>query len=91
MAWYDDHKKLTQVVTYKNDKEASREAEKAAQKGWTPQGTSATDGHVNVGRTAGKILLLGLPFLVTGASRSKGKITLTYVRTPEWVAKHPTG
>ena len=88
MAWYDDNKKLTRVVTYKNDKEASKEAEKAAHKGWMPQGTSATDGHVSVGRTAGKILLLGLPFLVSGASRSRGKITMTYVRTPAWVAKH---
>jgi hypothetical protein len=88
MAWYDDNKTLTQVVTYKNQKVASREAVRTAQKGWTPQGTSATDGHVNVGRTAGKILLPGLPFLVTGASRSGGKITITYVRTLEWTASH---
>ncbi len=79
---YDDNRKLTQVVTYKNDKEASKESEKAAHKGWMPQGTSATDGHVNVGRTASKILLLGLPFLVTGASRSGGKITMTNTVSP---------
>jgi hypothetical protein len=88
MAWYDDNTKLTQVVTYKNDKDASRESEKAAQKGWTPQGTSAVGDHVNVGRTTAKILLLGLPFLVTGASRGGGKVTLTYVRTADWQAKH---
>lgn len=53
-----------------------------------PQVTSATGGHVNFGRAAGTILLLGLPFLVTGASRSGGKITMTSVRTPDWAAKH---
>lgn len=88
MAWYDDDKKLTHIVTYKNDKEASKEAEKAAKKGWVPQGTTATDGHVNVGRTMLKVVTFGVPFLVTGASRTGGKITITYVRTPEWMEKH---
>jgi hypothetical protein len=88
MAWYDDNNKLTHVSTYKNEQEASKEAERAAQKGWMPQGTTATDGHVNVGRTTLKILALGVPFLITGASRSKGQITITYVRTPEWLAAH---
>jgi hypothetical protein len=51
MAWYDDKSKLTHVDTYKSEKDASKDAEKAAKKGWMPQGTTATDGHVNVGRT----------------------------------------
>jgi len=62
--------------------------EAAAQWGWTPQGTSATAGHVNVGRTVTKFVLTGGIGLMTGASRSKDKITLTFVRTPEWVAQH---
>ena len=78
MAWYDDKKKLTHIATYKNEKEASKDANRAAKKGWMPQGTDATDSHVNVGRTTLKIAALGLPFLITGASRSKGKIIITY-------------
>jgi hypothetical protein len=88
MAWYDNARALTHVATYKDDKEASKDAERAARKGWIPQGTAATDGHVNVGRTALKIAAFGVPFLITGASRSKGKVTITYVRTAEWFAKH---
>ena len=84
MAWYDDKKRLTHVATYKNSKAAAKEADRAAKKGWMPQGSDTTDGHINVGRTTLKIAALGLPFLITGATRSKGRITLTYVRTPEW-------
>src|SRR5712692_3985530 len=90
MAWYDDESELAYVATYKNEKDASRDAQSAARKGWMPQGTAATEGHVNVGRTALKVFALGLPFLVTGASRTKGKVTLTFVRTPEWVAGRQT-
>ncbi len=79
---------LTHIATCKSDKDASKEAEKAAHRGWTPQGTTATDGHVNVGRTTLKLLALGVPFMITGASRSGGTITITYVRTPEWLEAH---
>jgi hypothetical protein len=86
VAWYDDPSRLTYVATYKNPTEASRDADRAARHGWSPQATAATEGHVNVGRTTLKVLTLGLPFLVTGASRTKGQITITFVRTPEWLA-----
>jgi hypothetical protein len=86
VAWYDDESRLTYVATFDNPKKASDEADRAARKGWMPQGTAATDGHVNVGRTTLKVLTLGVPFLITGASRSTGKITLTFVRTPEWLS-----
>ncbi len=52
MAWYDDESKLTQIVTYKNAKEASKEANSALKKGWTLQGSNAASGHANVGRSA---------------------------------------
>ncbi len=84
--WYDDENKLVHIATYDDARAASYDAERAARKGWVPQGSSATEGHVNVGRTTLKVLALGLPFLVTGASRTKGKLTITYVRTPEWLA-----
>jgi hypothetical protein len=86
VAWYEDESRLSYVATFDNSKKASDEANRAARKGWMPQGTAATDGHVNVGRTTLKVLTLGLPFLITGASRSKGKVTLTFVRTPEWLS-----
>ena len=44
MAWYDDDSKLTHVATYRNERAATWEAEKASKKGWVPSGTGATDG-----------------------------------------------
>jgi hypothetical protein len=85
MAWYDDKKKLTHVATYKNEGDATKDADKAAKKGWIPQGTTATDGHINLGRTLTYgALTLGIHTLL-GGSRTKGKITISYVRTPEWL------
>ena len=86
-AWYQDAKRLTYVPTYKKDKDAQKEMEAAAQHGWMPQGTAATEGHINFGRTLMKGALTGGIGLMTGASRSKGKITITFVRTPEWTAR----
>jgi hypothetical protein len=88
MAWYDNNSKLSHVETYKNEKDASKDAEKAAKKGWMPQGTTATDGHINVGRTVTGAVLTGGLSLLIGGSRSKGKITLSYVRTPGWLEEH---
>jgi len=85
MAWYDDESKVTYVAAFDNEKKASQEADRAARKGWLPQGTAATDGHLNVGRTALKVFVLGVPWLITGASRTKGKIVITFVRSPEWL------
>jgi hypothetical protein len=86
--WYHDPTRLTYVASYTKEKEAQKELEAAAQHGWMPQGTSATAGHGNVGRTMTKFVLTGGIGLMTGASRSKDKITITFVRTPEWVAQH---
>jgi hypothetical protein len=79
--WYEDNSKLSHIESYENEEQASIDANKAAMKGWMPQSTSATDGHVNIGRT----LARGLIF---GAHRTKGKFTITYGRTPEWMAAH---
>jgi len=86
--WYYDPTRLTYVASYTKEKEAQKEMEAAAQWGWMPQGTSTTAGHINVGRTMTKFVLTGGIGLMTGASRSKDKITLTFVRTPEWLAQH---
>lgn len=80
MAWYDDKKKTVYVATYKNEKDMRKEVEAASKKGWVPQGTAATDGHVNVGRTTLRVMTgVGLMF---GASRTKGNLTITFIRDP---------
>lgn len=85
--WYLDPTRRTYIATYTDEKTMQSEAEAAAQFGWLPQNTAGTAGHINVGRTAAKVALLGPISLVTGASRSKDKITVTFLRTPEWLAK----
>lgn len=87
--WYEDEQRLTYLATYTRDKDAQREMEAAARYGWAAQGTAATDGHINVGRTLTKTVLTGgIGIMLSGASRSKGKTTITYGRTPEWLAQH---
>ena len=83
--WYYDNSKLSYVATYKNEKDATHEANAAAKMGWMPQGVTATDGHINLGRTITGAALTGGLTLLFGGSRSKGKITITYVRTPQWL------
>jgi hypothetical protein len=54
---------------------------------WMPTAITATDGHINVGRTVtGAALTDGLSLLV-GGSRTKGKVMITYTRTPQWIAE----
>lgn len=86
--WYDDPARLTYVATYTKEKEMQREVEAAAQRGWMPQGTTGTAGHINVGRIATAAVLTGGFSLLLGASRSKDKVTITFVRTPEWLAHY---
>lgn len=86
--WYLDPVRRTYLATYTSDADAQRDLEAAAQNGWMPQDTTGTAGHINVGRTAAKVAVLGPLALVTGASRSKDKLTITFVRTPEWLAAH---
>lgn len=86
--WWHSPTLLTHVATYTKEKDMQREVEMAAQFGWMIQGQSGQGGHVNVGRTAGKLLLTGGLGLLTGVSRSKDKTTITFVRTPEWIAAH---
>jgi hypothetical protein len=65
-----------------------KEVEAAAQHGWMPQGTTGTAGHIKVGSTLAKTVLTGgIGLIVLGANRSKDKITITFVRTPEWIAQ----
>ena len=86
--WYHDLKALTHIVTYTDEKTMQREVEAAAQHGWMPQGTTAIGSHINVGRTVTAAALSGGVSLLFGASRSKKEITITFVRTSEWLAQN---
>ena len=78
LPWYLTSTKKVHVATYKNDKDAAKEAEKAAEHGWIPQTMTGTDGHINVGRTVAGAMLTGGLSLLIGGSRSKGKVTIAY-------------
>jgi hypothetical protein len=91
LPWYVDNTKLNHIITYSSTEEATRDADAASHAGWVPSGTSATDGHINVGRTATEAVLTGGLTLLLGASRTNGKITVTYVRTPQWLEEHNMG
>jgi hypothetical protein len=47
-------------------------------KGWQPENQSTLAGHINVRRTAARVMTGG--FLIGGASRSKDQLTVTWVR-----------
>ena len=79
---------MTHVAAYKNVKDANKEAVLAAKKGWMPQGSSTTDGNYNVGAGLGAAFFLGPIGLLAAANKTGGKINVTYVRTPEWLAVH---
>jgi hypothetical protein len=87
--WYEDNKKLSNVLTYDSEEQASIDANKAIKRGWMPQSTFAIDNHINVGRTVAKTTLTGgVGLAVLGASRTTGKVSIIYVRTPEWLKSH---
>lgn len=87
--WYEDNSKLGHTESYENEEQASIDADGAAKKGWRPQSSSAIEGHINIGRTVAKTILTGgIGLAVSGRSRTKGKMTITYERTPEWLSSH---
>lgn len=86
--WYRDETAMTHIASYSNVNEANKEANLAAQKGWMPQSSSTTDGNFNIGAGLGSAFVLGPIGLLAAANKTGGKITITYVRTPEWLASH---
>lgn len=83
--WWHNPTALTHVETYTDQKRMQREVEAAGQFGWIPQTSAGVGSHINVGRTMTKFVLTGGIGLMTGASRSKDKITITFVRSQEWL------
>lgn len=71
------------VATYDDRAAFELEANKAARDGWAISSVTSSAGHVNMGRTAAKVILTGGVGMFLGASRTKGRITVVYVREPE--------
>lgn len=70
-----------EVKAYKSPKDFEADSREMIRKGWQPQNQAAMAGHMNVGRTLGKVALTGgLGLLLTGASRTKDQMTVTWVR-----------
>lgn len=66
------------VKTYRGSEDFQRDAPAMAAGGWRLEDQTALAGHVNVRRTAARVLTGG--FLLGGASRSKDKIIVTWVK-----------
>ncbi len=68
------------VKSYKNERDFEHDATRMMRDGWEIQGQSSRSGHVSIAKTLIKTnLTLGLGAL-TGFSRTKDKITVTWVR-----------
>ena len=85
--WYQERGKAIHIATYKDEKVMKREVEEAAKYGWKPENSAATAGHINVGRTVAPAVLTGGLSLLLGASRSKDKMTITFVRDERALAR----
>jgi len=66
------------VKDYRSPKEFETDSKEMIRKGWQPENQSTLAGHINVRRTAARVMTGG--FLLGGASRSKDQITVTWVR-----------
>jgi hypothetical protein len=78
--WYQNITKKAHVETYTNRKHMQKDIEQAAQYGWVPQTSAGIGSHINVGRTVTGMVLTGGLNLLFGGSRSKEKITITFIR-----------
>ncbi|MDP9237986.1 MAG: SHOCT domain-containing protein [Chloroflexota bacterium] len=87
--WFKDDTLASHVAEYTDSNVMQTELTLAAQHDWKPDVT-VINGHVNIGRTAAPALLTGGLSLALGASRSKSKFIVTFVRTDQWWAQKPT-
>jgi len=85
--WYHDLRALTHIETYTNEKQMQKDVELSSHFGWMPQNIAGTAGHINVGRTATAAVLTGGFSFLLGVSRSKDTVTITFLRTPQWMAQ----
>ncbi len=71
------------IREYTDPKKAQEEAEFFYRLGYQLAGQSAQGGHINVGRTVTGAVFTGGLSLLFGASRTKGKIQVTYELQPQ--------
>lgn len=74
MAWYDDRTKTEFVGTYATDKQYQWDAAAATKRGWSVQSVDDGSAHV-IGEDPEE-----------AKARQKSRITVTYVRDPDWIA-----
>lgn len=86
--WYQDVTKRTHVETYTNQKIMQKEVEQAAQYGWIPQTSAGIGGHISATKIIAGGMLFGGIGALAGSGRSKDKVTVTFVRTPDWLARN---
>ena len=76
----------TIIRSYENSdaglRQANTDAATLARQGYVPTGQAADGGHINLGRTATGAVLTGGISLLFGGSRTKGKVTITYIKSP---------
>jgi hypothetical protein len=84
--WYKDDALMSHIASYDSTEQAARAANEAAKYSWVTSGTSTTEGHINIGRTFAGVKMFGELALLAGGSRTAGKVTVSYVRSPEWLA-----
>lgn len=87
-AWYLNQAARSYVGTYTDMAQMQREMEAAALNGWVVQSQSAVGGHVSARKVIAGGILLGGVGALAGAGRSKDTITVTFARSPEWLAQH---
>jgi hypothetical protein len=84
MPWYTNDKEVAHTQTYANRTKASEEAQKAAAHGWRIEGekpyTPAVEDRL--------LESGGGPFAAVVGMRQPGEVTVTFVRTDEWMAAH---
>lgn len=87
--WFADDRQRTHIGVYTDMQAAQYELENAVGHGWMIQGQSAIAGKVSAAKIIAGGFLFGTLGALAGSRRSKDTITLTFVRTPEWLAAHP--
>ena len=84
MPWYTNDKEMAHTHTYDNRTKASEEAQKAAAHGWRIDGEEPYTPPVE-----DRLLESGGgPFTALVGMRQPGEVTVTFVRTDEWLAAH---
>jgi len=86
--WYHSPTALTHVATYQGEREMQTDVEHAYQYGWQIQGTTSRSGQMSGSKVIAGAIIAGPVGALIGAKRGKDKITVTFVRTQEWLAQH---